>query len=188
MAKKKASKQETTVPSVEVEVLSTVTAEDFVLDEIDRKIIKFYMDYPTATQNDACAALGVTRSNLCDRKKKPAYMRAMADMTKDFIDLLKETQSASARRLRELVRDPDKSVALAAIKMAMAPYLNSSLMVPKTDQVIVHTVQFGEGGAMYRETKEINGTSDQNNPGTEIIVAEPSRPNPAADHDEYVRS
>jgi predicted DNA-binding protein (UPF0251 family) len=139
---------------VEVEVLQPFSASDLELDELDRKILKTLVDFPELTQEQIAIALGISKSNVYQRLTKPAFKRARADMVKDFIDLLKDAQSAAVRRLRSLVQDQDKNIALAAIRLAMAPYINSGVLSIKTQSTVVHSVRFGDGGQLIRETRD----------------------------------
>lgn len=145
MAVSKKNKEKALVP---------LQPEDFELDELDRKLLKMIVEYPELTQESLALACNVSHSTVHSRLGKPAFKRARADMMKNFIELLTDAQTAACRRLRQLVQDADKSIALAAIRLAMAPYVNSGILSIKTQSTVVHAVRFGDGGQLIRETRD----------------------------------
>lgn len=98
-------------------------ADKYELDDNDRFIMKHIIQFPKITNRELGAMLGMHLTGIHARRKKPAFIKAYKDLQDSAGDLLVRAARDAARRLIALVNDPDKNVALKAIRMALTPYL-----------------------------------------------------------------
>lgn len=96
----------------------------YSLDDKDREILKLVLQYPEISDQDISAVLHMHRSTVRFRRLKPSFMAAYNDLMQSTRELLAEAAKAGARRLIQLVKCDDKQIAVQAIKIALAPYIN----------------------------------------------------------------
>ena len=156
-----------------------LTAEDdpFEIDEKDRRILQILVDHPDMT-NQAMSKLGINMSpaTIGRRKAKPAFIKAYKDLMSTTDDLMKRAAKMSARRLLQMIKDPDKKIALEAMKMALSPLMNKHSVEIKEE--IVFQTRIGTQGQLMQEVIEvdssrISGTS----PKAEVLDAQEDTPN-----------
>lgn len=132
----------------------------FQLEEIDKKILDLRIKYPTLLNKEIADVLEVTEAYVNQRILKPAMQRAMAEHSKTFFDQLSDLQMLAVKRLKQLVNDQDKNIALAAIKIAMAPMTNQHTLNIRSNSndKAMYEVRLGENGQIlrgFKSTKEL---------------------------------
>ena len=135
-----------------------ITAKDdpFELNGTDKQILQIIVDHPTLSNKAIGKMLGFSENTIQRRRKKPAFMKAYADLMATTDDLLKRAQKIAARRLIALIKDPDKKVALEATKLALSP-LNNKHTVDVKEEIIFQT-RIGSQGQLMQEVIEVDST------------------------------
>lgn len=113
--------------------------EKYELNSIDQQILKMEVQYPNIKQKDIAAAVKLTPAAVSQRRKKPAYRKALAEFNRTTGEWILDLGRHMFRRLRTLINDKDKDVALQAIKI--------------TAQLIMQQEQSQSVGAVIREER-----------------------------------
>lgn len=148
------------IPNLEDDQRTRSIALKYRLDEMDKKILDLRIKYPSIESKDIADVLEVGEGVINSRFMKPAMQRAMAEHSKTFFEQLGDLQMMAVKRLKQLVNDSDKDVAIAAIKIAMAPMINQhtfNINNNKNDRA-VYEVKLGENGQImrgFKSTKEL---------------------------------
>jgi len=108
--------------------------------------------------------LGITRKTLYLRLQKPAALRAMADLQKNGVDLVKEVQTSAMRRMRRLVQSGDEKIALEAAKFVLMPMFNHAQLNVNEVKERIYRVQFGEGGQMFTDVQSVENNDKKLTP------------------------
>lgn len=129
------------------------------LDEMDKKILDLRIKYPSLDSREIADVLEVGEAAINSRFMKPAMQRAMQEHTKTFFEQLGDLQMMAVKRLKQLVNDSDKDIAIAAIKIAMAPMINQhTLNINNGKDRAVYEVKLGDNGQImrgFKSTKEL---------------------------------
>lgn len=128
----------------------------YELDKMDERMVGLMIEYPGITKTKLAGILNVTRKTLYAHLAKPAVARALVDLQKNGVDLIKEVQTSAMRRMRRLIASPDERVALDAARFVLQPMFNQASLHVTETQEKVYRVQFGEGGAMYTDVEMID--------------------------------
>jgi hypothetical protein len=129
-------------------------AELFQLNEFDKKALEVTVKFPKMTQSEIAETLNVSLHYYRNRITRPAFQRALSEYTKDIFTSVGELQLLAVKRLKLLVNDPDKDIALAAIRIAMAPMTNQhTLNVRNNNEGKVFEVSIGPNGQINKEFK-----------------------------------
>lgn len=156
------------IPDIEQDRFIESAALRFQLDEIDKKILDLRFKYPSLVSKDIADVLNVAESYVSNKLLKPAMQRAMQEHSKTFFDNLSDLQMLAVKRLKQLVNDQDKNIALSAIKIAMAPMINQhTVNVNNQGDKALYEVKLGENGQIIRGFKS---TKDLLESETEKII------------------
>ena len=148
------------IPNMEDDQRTRSIALKYRLDEMDKKILDLRIKYPSLESKEIADVLEVGEGVINSRFMKPAMQRAMQEHSKTFFEQLGDLQMMAVKRLKQLVNDSDKDVAIAAIKIAMAPMINQhtlNINNNKNDRA-VYEVKLGENGQImrgFKSTKEL---------------------------------
>lgn len=96
----------------------------YELDNVDREIIKHLVRFPALTLVELGKLCGVTDRVVRYRKKKPAFKKALQELTGTTDFHLKEGAREAAMAVRKLLQEKDPSVRLGAAKILLGPYVN----------------------------------------------------------------
>jgi hypothetical protein len=130
-------------------------ANEFDLDKLDERLIQLIVEYPAMPKTRIAKLCSITKQTLYNRMKKPSFKRALEDLQKNAGSLLSDVQTAAMRRLRRLIQSSDETIALNAVKLALAPVFNQSTVNVNNLEERIYRVQFGEGGQMFQETIDV---------------------------------
>lgn len=128
--------------------------DPFEIDARDRAILQLLVDHPESTNNEIGKAIGVSAPAISKRRNKPAFKKAYADLLSTTDELMARAQKMSARRLLTMIKDPDKKIALEAMKLALGPLLNKH-SVDITKEIIFQT-RIGTQGQLMQEVIEVD--------------------------------
>lgn len=162
------------IPNLEDEQRTRSIALKYRLDEMDKKILDLRLKYPSLDSKEIADILEVGEGAINARFMKPAMQRAMQEHSKTFFEQLGDLQMMAVKRLKQLVNDPDKDVAIAAIKIAMAPMINQhtlNINNNKNDRAL-YEVKLGENGQImrgFKSTKELLAEKE-----TDVIDVSPT--------------
>lgn len=129
---------------------------DYELDQTDERIIQLLIEYPNITKTKLGEVLGVTRKTIHCRLRKPSVQRAMTDLRKNGIELIKDVQTQGIRRLRQLIQSKDEKIALDAARFVLLPVFNQGNLTVSQVQERVFRVQFGEGGQLFTDVQMVD--------------------------------
>ncbi|WP_276979146.1 hypothetical protein [Flavobacterium filum] len=96
--------------------LQDFSLDDFELNETDKQVFKFQLQYPEISQRQLCKLIGVNETQLSRIVNKPAYKKAKAEFDKNWIDILLEGKHKAARKILQLVDNGNPRIALDASK------------------------------------------------------------------------
>lgn len=162
------------IPNLEDDQRTRSIALKYRLDEMDKKILDLRLKYPSLDSKEIADILEVGEGAINARFMKPAMQRAMQEHSKTFFEQLGDLQMMAVKRLKQLVNDPDKDVAIAAIKIAMAPMINQhtlNINNNKNDRAL-YEVKLGENGQImrgFKSTKELLAEKE-----TDVIDVSPT--------------
>lgn len=125
------------------------------LDEIDRQIMKIKIQYPTITNQEIADIVGVDSQQVVNyRINRPGFQSAFAEVTATTEEHMRTAANQAARRLKRLVNDDDKQVALQAIKMALHQYLNKAELTVTAKPAMVFRSTIAPDGSLIQEVYE----------------------------------
>lgn len=153
-------------------------AEDdpFEIDEKDRRMLQVLVDHPDISNISMSKLVGMSPTTISRRKSKPAFVKAYRDLMATTDDLMKRAQKMAARRLLQFIKDPDKKIALEAMKMALSPLMNKHSLEIK-EEVIFQT-RIGTQGQLMQEVIEVDSSrKSDTSPKAEVLDAEEDTPN-----------
>jgi len=97
-------------------ILQDFSLDDFELNETDKQVFKFQLQYPEVTQRQLCKLVGINETQLSRVVNKPAYKKAKAEFDKNWIEILLEGKHKAARKILQLVDNTNPRIALDASK------------------------------------------------------------------------
>ena len=97
-------------------ILQDFSLDDFELNETDKQVFKFQLQYPEVTQRQLCKLVGINETQLSRVVNKPAYKKAKAEFDKSWIEILLEGKHKAARKILQLVDNGNPRIALDASK------------------------------------------------------------------------
>lgn len=174
MAKGKAKNQKTSADDGEEEKV-----HKYLLDELDRKIIKLIMDFPEMKRIDLAKEVGLSEGHLYKRIGRPSFKKFLADLLADTGEIMAKNATLASRKLAALINHADPNIALQAVRMALHPFLNTARLEFKNTQEIVYIAQFGGDGQIISDRKEIHAQTAPKNTlelltGKDVIDVEPT--------------
>jgi hypothetical protein len=137
-------------------------ADPYVLDELDKAIIKHVIDFPWEKKHAIAAKFKLSSKQLYLRLKKPAMKKAFDDLFQKTLEIIEKNNNLAFRRLARLINDPDPWVALKAIELQLRPFLNQSKLEIKQVQEVIYRARFGDDGAIVTDKEEIADTTPKN--------------------------
>ena len=132
----------------------TAETDPFEIDARDRGILQLLVDHPTMTSNEIGKALGISQPAISKRRNKPAFKKAYADLMSTTDELMARAQKMSARRLLTMIKDPDKKIALEAMKLALGPLSNKHDVNIKEE--IIFQTRIGTQGQLMQEVIDVD--------------------------------
>jgi len=135
----------------------TSETDPFEIDPRDRRILQILVDHPDITSREIGNVIGISQAAVSKRRNKPAFKKAYADLMSTTDELMKRAQKMSARRLLTMIKDPDKKIALEAMKLALGPLANKHQVDIKEE--IVFQTRIGTQGQLMQEVKVIEADS-----------------------------
>jgi hypothetical protein len=145
--------------------------ERFELDDIDQKILKLKVQYPDMKKKDIADYLKMHPTTIGIRMKKPAYLKALSEFNKTTGEWILDLGRHMFRRLKTLINDPDKSVALQALKIAAPLVMNHdhSGSVVREERITFRTTVQADGSLLQEAIKEEMLAQEKNPPKPEPI-------------------
>lgn len=135
----------------------------YELDEVDHKLLRHIMEYPQDSLSALGKVVGMNKTSVHARYKKPAFQRALAEMRAETWDIIKRGQNAAARALLKLATNSkDEKVRLDAAKTLLGPILNKGELTVHNVQEIIHRTRFGEQGEMISDSITVEKTTPKN--------------------------
>ncbi len=103
--------------------LATATLE---LDHVDAEILRLMLQHPKITQQTIGDIIGLSRRQVNVRIHAGKFQRALGEANRRAIELFEEHKTAAARRLGELIDDPDPHVAIRACIAHLWPHIHAT--------------------------------------------------------------
>lgn len=100
----------------------------YSLDAVDEEILRYLLKFNGIKPSEVSKAIGHPHALVRRRMKKPSLRNALKDLQLPLAGLLEDCARQAARRMRQLVNDPDKKIATANIRIALGPYTNSATL------------------------------------------------------------
>ena len=94
------------------------------LNETDRLLLKYFIAYPKFKATHLARILDLNESYVRNRVKRPPFKLALQKLQGTTDSLMHEAAKKAAYRLIELIDHPDPDIALRAIRIALAKYIN----------------------------------------------------------------
>lgn len=129
-------------------------AESFVMEPVDKEILKLMIEFPLITVQEIAETLRLPLEDVARRRRSKVVKARYAELTASTDEHLKIAARKAAMRLASLVQDPDKQVALAAIKIALAPYINRADINVNMKSAIVFKSTVTPDGNLIQEVYE----------------------------------
>lgn len=125
------------------------------LDSIDNLLLKHLIKYPAATNQSLGDLVGLGERAIRARRSKPEFERAFMELTASTQTHLKEAARRAASRLKRLVDDDDKDIAMQAMKLALSNHLGNKQQVDVTlAPKIVYRTSVQVDGSLLQEVVE----------------------------------
>jgi len=136
----------------------------YELDNIDMALLRHLAKFPDTPHAHLAKLVGIQRSAVSKRMKKEAFKRAWDEVLADTKSVMQKNALMAAKRLAKLIQHDDDEIALNAIKVALAPWVQQQLAMANAAPVIMNTVK------TYETTVSSDGSLVQ-----QMIEAEVSR-------------
>ena len=138
--------------------------EEYSLDATDEKILKLLIEYPSINKLKLAQLVGLSRNGLRGRITKPAFIKAMADLQRNGVEMVKELQDIAMKRMRKLIYSKQEKIALEASKFVLQPVFNLATVNVATVEEKIYRVQYGEGGQVLTSTELVEGKAKELSP------------------------
>lgn len=138
------------------EVISESQSEDrqiegmLELDHVDRLILKYIIAYPDIKSPKLGKIIGVSENTIRHRRNKPSFQMALLKLSGTTDSLMTEAAKKAAFRLIELIDHPNPMVALGAIKIALAKYINQ-ISDATMDKILVYKTTIAPDGNLLQD-------------------------------------
>jgi len=143
----------------------------YELDPIDHLLLKHLINFPNSTNEELGEVVGLSPHPVRRRRLKPAFVKAYRELTASTREHLAEAARRAAIRLKKLIEDDDKDIALQAMKMALANHLRTQVDVNVQPRLVYKTT-IGLDGALLQEVIEEEIQKTFLNPTAQVIDAE----------------
>jgi hypothetical protein len=150
--------------------LTNAEEDPYELDQTDRAILKHLVDYPLIKNTELGKKVGLSANTISKRRKKPAFIKAFADLQSTTDDLLERAQKMAARRLLTFIKDPDKKFALDAMKVALSQRAQKKEVEVKEN--IVFQTKVGSQGQLMQEVLVVKNNHTEDTSPKQIIEAQ----------------
>jgi|SRR5271157_3172444 len=98
------------------------------LEDTDKAIIRLKIENPAITNIDIAKRLDLHRETIAKRLRKVKVSEAIAELNKSALNVLLETQSEAARKLRTIIRtSSDERAVIAACKEVLKGVLSENI-------------------------------------------------------------
>lgn len=145
--------------------MASETAEESVidkynLDEVDKRILKLFVDFPGIKQGEIAKEVGICRKAVNLRMQKPAFRLAVRDKLATADDLIKTALDATLRRMIEIIQfgspreATEASKVIAVLASGRIPSQQSGRGAPRVEGVIFRT-RIGQDGLVNRSMEEV---------------------------------
>lgn len=125
------------------------------IDEVDRQIMRLRIQYPLMPSHEIAEILNIKHHQIVTyRISRPGFQAAFAEVTASTEEHMRTAANLAARRLKKLVNDGDKQVALQAIKMALHQYLNKQELTVTAKPAMVFRSTIAPDGSLIQEVYE----------------------------------
>lgn len=95
------------------------------LDEMDLAILRLSLQHPGLTQEGIGDIVGLSRNSVNTRVNAEKFQRAVATASKSAIEILDGNKAAAARKLGELINNPDARIAIRAAVAHLWPHIHA---------------------------------------------------------------
>lgn len=99
-------------------------ATDLDLDIVDKEILRLKSLDPFLDVRTISKKLGVHHATIAYRLKKPKFRRMWDQIMETTAEAMERNARRAAQRLYDLINHKNERIALDAIKLALAPYIN----------------------------------------------------------------
>ena len=99
-------------------------ATDLELDIVDKEILRLKSLDPFLDVRTISKKLGVHHATIAYRLKKPKFRRMWDQIMETTAEAMERNARRAAQRLYDLINHKNERIALDAIKLALAPYIN----------------------------------------------------------------
>ena len=111
--------------------------EDFELDEVDYKIIRYILEYPSLTDAQIGEFIGYKREQVNARRNKPAFKKAIATYSLKPIEILTSLKPEAAIKMGKHIRSKDERISLKACEDVLGDDLKEKASDNKPIEVII---------------------------------------------------
>ena len=128
--------------------------ERYNLDPVDAQILKLMIQFPLISTEDIAATVNIPLDEARKRRAKKALRAKYAEITSSTEEHLRVAAKRAAYKLSQLVQHEDPDVALAAIKIALAPYINRAEVNVNMKSAVIFKSTVSPDGSLIQEVYE----------------------------------
>jgi hypothetical protein len=128
--------------------------ERYNLDPVDAQILKLMIQFPLISTEDIAATVNIPLEEARKRRAKKALRAKYAEITSSTEEHLRVAAKRAAYKLSQLVQHEDPDVALAAIKIALAPYINRAEVNVNMKSAVIFKSTVSPDGSLIQEVYE----------------------------------
>jgi len=102
--------------------------EDYELDEVDYKIMRYILDYKSLTNIQIGELIGYSEKQISLRRNKPAFKKAIAVYSLKPIEILISLKPEAAIKMGKHIRSKDERVSLKACENVLGDDLKEKII------------------------------------------------------------
>ncbi len=89
------------------------------IDQIDKALIQQMINFPNKKDKDLCISVGISKDEYTKRINSHDFKFALGEASKTYDQQLDDLKTTAIRKLKQLVNDDDKKIAIEAIKAVL---------------------------------------------------------------------
>lgn len=129
-------------------------SDDLELDIVDKEILRLKSLDPFLDVRTIATKLGVHHATIAYRLKKPKFRKVWDQIMETTAEAMERNARRAAQRLFDLINHKNERIALDAIKLALAPYINQFTHTVAASPVVTYRTTVQADSSLLQEVIE----------------------------------
>jgi hypothetical protein len=118
-----------------------IKAEDFILNDTDKKVLTYCLEYPELKGKEIAKLLNINETHFSEIRNKPAFKKAYKLYTDKAIDIITNSKTEAAITLTKLLKSKNDNVRMNTAKSLLGDLLTTELVSLKDINIKIEIVK-----------------------------------------------